>query len=79
MGGGLSTTEMSVVHAREIVLDESRVVDHLDGASGGHGHGFSAADELAGSDAEEWADSLATGKEGIAHGLVELAGFFVFE
>ena len=71
--------EMIVVHTREIVLEESRVVDHLDGASGGHGHGFSAADELVGSDVEEWVYSLATGKEGIAHGLVELAGFFVFE
>ena len=75
----LLTAEMSVVHAREIVLDESRIMDHLDGASGGHGHGFNAADEFAGSDVEEWADSLATEKEGIAHGLVELMGFFVFE
>ena len=70
---------MSVVHAREIVLDESRIMDHLDGASREHGHGFNAADEFAGSDAEEWANSLATEKEGIVHGLVELTGFFVFE
>ena len=77
--GGLSTVEMSVVHVREIVLDESRIVDHLNGASDGHGHGFSAVNELAGSDAEEWANLLATRKEGIAHGLMELVGFFVIE
>ena len=46
MVGGLSMAEMSVFHTREIVLDESHIVDLLNGTGGGHGHGFSAADEL---------------------------------
>lgn len=51
-------------------------MDHLDGAGGWHGDGLGAADEFAGGDAEHGPDALAAGEEGVAHGLVDLAGVF---
>jgi hypothetical protein len=73
---GLSAAEIIVVHARKVVVDQRHGVDHLHSASREHGHAFGATDELAGGDAEDGADSLATGKEGVAHGLVKLMGLF---
>lgn len=47
-------------------------MDHLHGAGRRHRRGLEAADELAGGDAEDGADALAAGEEGVAHGLVDL-------
>jgi hypothetical protein len=55
-------------------MDQRHGVDHLDGASGGHGNGLGSTDELAGGDAEHGAYTLAAGEEGVAHGLVDLTG-----
>ena len=74
MVGGFSTAEVVVVHAREVVVDERHGVDHLDGAGGGEGGFLVAAYELAGGDAEQGADPLAAGEEGVAHGLVDPLG-----
>jgi hypothetical protein len=59
--GWLSSAEIVVVHARKIVMDQRHGVDHLDGASGGHGNGLGSTDELAGGDAEHGAYTLAAG------------------
>lgn len=53
-------------------MDERHGVDHLDSASGGHGFGLGASDELTRRDAKHGSDSLATGEERIAHSLVNL-------
>ena len=53
-------------------MDERHGMDHLDRAGGGDGGGLVAADELAGGDAENRADPLAAGEEGVSHGFVDL-------
>lgn len=45
---------------------------HLDSTGSGHGYGLGAAYEFTGSNAEDRAGSLATGKKGVAHGFLDL-------
>lgn len=69
--GRFTAAEVVVVHAGEVIVDEGHGVDHLDGAGSGHRGGGGSSDELAGGDAEDGAYALATGEEGVAHGLVD--------
>jgi len=70
--GRLFGAKVIIFHTWQVVVDERHGVDHLDGAGGGDGGGLCATDELACGDAEHGADPLAAGKEGVAHGFVDL-------
>lgn len=61
--GGLPAAQVTVVHTGEVVVDERRSVDHLEGAGGGYDQILGPTHELAGGDAEDGADPLPTRKE----------------
>ena len=72
--GGLAAAEIVVVHAGEIVMDEGVGVDALDGAGEGEGLGGFAADDLGAGEADDGAEALAAGEDGVAHRLVDGGG-----
>ncbi len=74
MAGGAATAEVVVVHAGEVIVDEGVGVHDLDGASGGEGFVDVAPAGFIGGESEDGAESLASGKNGVAHGLVDGLG-----
>jgi hypothetical protein len=67
---GATPTEIIVVHAGEIVVNEGVGVNAFDGASGGNCKGLFSANGSSGGEAEDWAKAFASSKKTVAHGTV---------
>jgi hypothetical protein len=67
---GATSTEIIVVHAREIVVNEGVGVNAFDGASGGNCKGFFSTNGSSGGEAEDRAKAFAPCEKTIAHGAV---------
>ena len=72
--GGSAAAQVVVVHGGEIVMDQRHGVDHLQGNAGGHGQFAVGAGQLAGRQAEDRPQALASRQQGVAHGLPEALG-----
>ena len=72
MVGGLSSAEIIIVHARKVVVNEGHCMNHLHGTRSSHGVSSIATDQLASCQTEARPHSLSTGKQRVAHGLVDL-------
>ena len=67
---GATPTEIIVVHAGEIIMNEGVGVNAFDGASGGNCKGLFSANGSSGGEAEDGAKAFASRKKTIAHGTV---------
>ena len=67
---GATSTEIIVVHAGEIVVNEGVGVNAFDGASGGNCKGFFSTNGSSGGEAEDRAKAFAPCEKTIAHGAV---------
>ena len=68
---GATPTEIIVVHAGEIVVNEGVGVNAFDGASGGNCKGLFSANGSSGGEAEDRAKAFAPCEKTIAHGAVD--------
>jgi len=68
--GRASTSEIIIIHAREIVMNEGIGVNAFDGAGGREGEGFGATSGPSSCQAENGAKPLSSGKKAVPHGLV---------
>jgi hypothetical protein len=75
VGGGAAASEVIIVHAGEVIVDEGIGMDAFDGGGGVEGEWGGAPGGLGGGEAEDGAEAFSAGEEGIAHGLVEGGGF----
>lgn len=67
---GAAPTEIIVVHAGEIVVNEGVGVNAFDGASGGNCKGLFSPNGSSGGEAEDRAKAFAPCEKTIAHGAV---------
>ena len=67
---GSTPTEIIVVHARQIVVNEGVGVNAFDGASGGNCKGLFSANGSSGGEAEDRAKTFAPCEKTVAHGTV---------
>ena len=70
MVGGAAPAELVVVHGGQIVVNEGIGVDHLHAAGEGQGILHPAAAHAAGLQGQHRPDPLASGQQGILHGLL---------
>ena len=67
---GATSTEIIVVHAGEIVVNEGVGVNAFDGASGGNCKGLFSSNGSSGGEAEDRAKAFAPCEKTVAHGAV---------
>ena len=67
---GATSTEIIVVHAGEIIMNEGVGVNAFDGAGGGNCKGLFSANGSSGGEAEDRAKAFAPCEKTIAHGTV---------
>ena len=68
---GATSTEIIVVHAGEIVVNEGVGVNAFNGASGGNCKGLFSTNGSSGGEAEDGAKAFAPCEKTIAHGAVD--------
>ena len=68
---GATSTEIIVVHAGEIVVNEGVGVNAFDGASGGNSDGLVSSHSPSGGEAENGAKPFASCEKTVAHGSVD--------
>mmetsp|Transcript_102712 Transcript_102712/g.296916 ORF Transcript_102712/g.296916 Transcript_102712/m.296916 type:complete len:228 (-) Transcript_102712:42-725(-) len=73
--GGLSTTQIIVVHSRQVIMNQGHGVDHFQSDRSRHGDLFASSKHFAGRQTQDRSDTLATGHERITHGFANQFGF----
>ena len=71
MGGGAAAAEVIIIHAGEVIMNKGVGVHDFDGAGGGEGVFNFASAGLRGGEGEDGAETFTTGKDGVAHALVD--------
>ena len=74
MVGGLASSQIIIVHAGQIVVDQTHGMDHLQSNRGRHGLLLGTAKHFRGGQTQHGTDALSTGHEGIEHGFADLFG-----
>ena len=74
MVGRLAPPQIVVVHAGQIVMDETHGVDHLKCHGGGHALLLGAAEHFRGGQTQHRADPLPAGHEAVEHGFADFFG-----
>ena len=69
--GRATATEMIIVHAGKIVVNEGVSVNAFDGAGGREGEGFGATSGPGCGQAEDGTEPFSSGKQAVPHGLVD--------
>ncbi len=75
MAGGLSTAEVVVVHAREVIMDEREGMKHLESTGSWKSRISCLAESLGGDQTEDRPEPFAAGEDAVAHGFVQVRGW----
>ena len=71
MVGGLPATQGIVVHARQIIMNETIRMEHFNGAGNRHGRLHISTDKTAKFQNQYGSNSLSAGKQTVPHGLTQ--------
>ena len=71
MGSGTAATEVIVVHAGKVVVNERVGVHHLDGAGGSEGIFARSSTGFGSGEGQDGAETFASGEDRVAHGLMD--------
>ena len=74
MVGRLAPPQIVVVHAGQVIMNQTHGVDHLQRNGGGHGLLLSPAKHFRGGQTQDGADALPPGHEAIQHGFADFFG-----
>jgi hypothetical protein len=69
MIGRLATSQIIIIHCRQVIVNQRHGMDHLQCDSSWHGHFLGTAKHFTGRQTQNWSDALSSRHEGISHGF----------